>query len=118
VAERFERHLRSALERVERAIVVTHHPAFYGVSFPRSGPPVQLDSFLWGAFAGNRTVEEVIRRQARRVAFAFSGHTHREREGEWEGAGGYNIGGDYGFKRLLWLEWPAGAVTAHTFGQG
>jgi hypothetical protein len=22
------------------------------------------------------------------------------------------------FKRVLWLEWPAGAVTAHTFGQG
>jgi hypothetical protein len=29
---------------------------------------------------------------------------------------GFNIGGDYNFKRLLLLDWPAGRVAAHVFG--
>ena len=28
---------------------------------------------------------------------------------------GYNVGSDYHFKRLIWLDWPAGAVTAEEF---
>ena len=34
----------------------------------------------------------------------------------WHGIRGYNVGGDYHFKRLLWLDWPAGTVSAHQFG--
>ena len=30
---------------------------------------------------------------------------------------GYNVGGDYHFKRLLRLSWPAGTVTATEFGE-
>ena len=29
---------------------------------------------------------------------------------------GYNIGGDYHYKRLLLLDWPAGTVEEHVFG--
>jgi 3',5'-cyclic AMP phosphodiesterase CpdA len=116
VVSAFEAQLRASLEQVARAVVVTHHPPFYGLSFPRPGPPVFLDSFLWDAFAGNRALEEVLLRHAGRVAFAFCGHTHRERENTLEGIRGYNVGGDYSFKRLLWLEWPAGTVEAHQFG--
>jgi hypothetical protein len=95
---------------------VTHHPSFYGLSFPRPGPPTTLDGLLWDAFTGNRALEEVLARHADRVAFAFCGHTHRAREGSLGSIRGYNGGGDYHFKRLLWLEWPAGKVTAHQFG--
>ncbi|MBI1914018.1 MAG: metallophosphoesterase family protein [Planctomycetes bacterium] len=116
VVATFERLLRDSLAVVGKAIVVTHHPPFYGLSVPRPGPPTDLDSLLWDAFCGNRAMEEVLARHADRIAFAFCGHTHRERENTLNGIRGYNVGGDYHFKRLLWLEWPAGTVTAHQFG--
>jgi predicted phosphohydrolase len=116
VAAKLERQLDEALAQVARAVVVTHHPPFFDLGFPRDGPPVELDSFLWDAFCGNRAVGEVLRRHADRVAFAFCGHTHRQREATLDGIRGYNIGGDYHFKRLLWLSWPQGTVEAHQFG--
>jgi predicted phosphohydrolase len=116
IVERFESNLRSALAQVGRALVVTHHPPFYGLSFDRPGPPEKLDSFLWDAFCGNRAIEEVLTRYADRVAFAFCGHTHRARENSFHGIRGYNIGGDYHFKRLLTLDYPSGQASAQEFG--
>jgi predicted phosphohydrolase len=116
VVTTFERRLCEALATVGRAVVVTHHPPFYGLSFPRPGSPTDLDSLLWDAFCGNHHMEEVLARYADRIDFAFCGHTHRQRENMLKGIRGYNVGGDYHFKRLLWLEWPAGKVTAHQFG--
>ena len=75
--------------------MVAHHPPFYGLSFPRPGPPTPLDGLLWDAFAGNARVEEVLTRHADRIAFAFCGHTHGERESTLGPIRGYNIGGDY-----------------------
>ena len=109
-------HLRTALAAVPRAIVVTHHPPFYGLTFPRPRPPVHLDGLLWDAFSGNRALEELLRGTQARIAFAFCGHTHRARENNLGGIRGYNVGGDYHFKRLLCLDWPEGKVEAHTFG--
>jgi predicted phosphohydrolase len=116
VVQAFEKHLTEALEQVGKVIAVTHHPAFYAQSFPRDGEPLDLDDYLWDAFGGNCALEEVLQRHADRIAFAFCGHTHRQREAALGGIRGYNIGGDYHFKRLLWLEWPAGEVEAHQFG--
>lgn len=116
VTATLERHLEQAAAQVGRLLVVTHHPPFYGLSFPRSGPPVLLDSFLWDAFAGNIGVEQLLQRHTDRIAFAFCGHTHCARENTWEGIRGYNVGSDYPFKRLLWLDWPSGTVEAHQFG--
>jgi predicted phosphohydrolase len=115
VTATLERQLHAALRQAGKAIVVTHHPPFYGLSFPRLGPPVDLDGFLWDAFAGNVGVEQLLARQAERIPFAFCGHTHRARENTLEGIRGYNVGSDYPFKRLLWLEWPAGTVEEHQF---
>jgi predicted phosphohydrolase len=112
----FECHLQSALEHVSRAIVVTHHPPFYGLSFPRLEPPTSLDGLLWDAFTGNCAMEQLLARHAERIAFAFCGHTHRARQTDWHGIRGYNIGGDYHFKRLLCLDWPSGNMEAHQFG--
>jgi predicted phosphohydrolase len=109
-------HLEQALRQASRAIVITHHPPFYDLSFPRPGPPVLLDSFLWDAFAGNVGVEQVLARFADRIAFAFCGHTHVERHSTLGGIQGYNVGSDYPVKRLLRLDWPAGTVEAHQFG--
>src|SRR5262245_6358214 len=33
------RHLEESLGKVGRAVVVTHHPPFYGLGFPRPSPP-------------------------------------------------------------------------------
>ncbi len=115
-ADALERHLHDALAKVEKVIVVTHHPPFRGISFPSSGRTDDLDALLWAAFGGNARVEDLLARHADRIAFAFCGHTHRERENTLGGIRGYNIGGDYHYKRLLWLEWPSGTVEAHSFG--
>jgi predicted phosphohydrolase len=109
-----ETHLQQALAEADQSIVVTHHPPFYGLSFPRQ--TVTLDSLLWDAFGGNRALEAVLSRHADRVPFAFCGHTHRARENQLEGIRGYNIGSDYHFKRLLVLDWPARTIEAHQFG--
>src|SRR5207248_8751618 len=101
VVANFQRHLQQALGQAERAVVVTHHPPFYGLSFPRLGPPTTTDGLLWDAFAGNRSLEAILEKNADRVGFAFCGHTHRARENSLGPIRGYNIGGDYHFKRLL-----------------
>jgi predicted phosphohydrolase len=117
VVAAFERHLRAALAQVSRVVVVTHHPPLYDLGFPRPGPTTDLDPLLWDAFCGNRQIENLLYAHSDRVAFTFCGHTHRARECLTDSMRGYNVGGDYHFKRLLLLEWPAGEVTAHDFGQ-
>jgi predicted phosphohydrolase len=112
----FEKHLQEALAQVSNVIVVTHHPPCYGLSFPhQADAPLSDDALLWDAFAGNRLMEDVLTRHAERIAFAFCGHTHREREHGFGAARGYNIGGDYHFKRLLLVDWPTGSVQTHEF---
>jgi 3',5'-cyclic AMP phosphodiesterase CpdA len=112
----FEQHLHQASAEVDQVIVVTHHPPFYGLSFPRADRPTTLDDLLWEAFAGNRTVEAILVRYAERIPLAFCGHTHRARENSLGRIRGYNIGGDYSFKRLLQLDWPGGTPRSHVFG--
>jgi hypothetical protein len=72
---------------------------------------------MWEAFSGNVRLEEELRQRADRIRFAFCGHTHYARDGDWEGIRGHNVGGDYHFKRLLWLNWPSGDVQALEFGK-
>ena len=131
VVATLERHLDEARRRARHVIVVTHHPPFYGLSFPRpprdgvnaAGPSPEdpndtlfLDRVLWDAFGGNRALEEVLGRHQAAVRFAFCGHTHLAREHRLGTIHGFNIGGDYHFKRLLRLDWPGGEVVAHQFG--
>jgi predicted phosphohydrolase len=116
VVDTLAQHLRQALEQVERVIVVTHHPPMRCISFPEKQPPLTLDDLLWEAFGGNRALEELLARHAERIAWAFCGHTHRTRRAIWHGIRGHNIGGDYHFKRLLWLNWPRGNACEYQFG--
>jgi predicted phosphohydrolase len=111
-----EKHLQQALTQIGQVIVVTHHPSFPGLSFPRPTPATTIDCLLWEAFTGNRQVEAVLAQHADRIPFVFCGHTHRDRENRLGRIRGYNIGGDYHFKRLLILDWPTGTIEAHVFG--
>ncbi len=114
VVAALERQLDEALQQVSRAIVVTHHPAFRGLNFPETGPPT-VDRMLWRALSGNCRLEEVLQRHAERIPLVFSGHTHRSRENTFGPIRGINIGGDYDWKRLLRLRWPAGTMEAAEF---
>ncbi len=116
VVDRLESQLLAAMDRTGHIILLTHHPSFPGISFPRSDGPHFLDELLWDAFGGNRRLQEFMTKHADRIDFAFCGHTHRAREGNLGPIRGYNIGGDYHFKRLLLLDWPARTVEAHVFG--
>ncbi len=115
VVETLLGHLDQALAEVDRAIVVTHHPTFRGLNYP-AREPLGLDELLWRAYSGNTLLEEALALRAERIEFAFCGHTHCAREGDLAGIRGFNIGGDYHFKRLLWLDWPSGNVQAVEFG--
>jgi len=74
------------------------------------------DGLLWEGVSGNVALEEVLAQNAARIPFVFSGHTHRARNGELAGIRGYNVGGDYHFKRLLCIDWPERTVQEHVFG--
>lgn len=117
VTGRLERNLQLALEQVDKLVLVAHHPPYYDLGFPRDESAIELDGYLWDAFCGNMRIEQLLERYASRIVFAFCGHTHRARESRWQGIRGYNVGSDYHFKRLLWLEWPTGTMTARDFGQ-
>ncbi len=117
VVARFRDHLTQACNAVDRAIVVTHHPPFYGLGFPRPCPPTSLDSLLWDALCGNQAMERELEKAETRIPFAFCGHTHRARTNRLGAIAGHNIGGDYHFKRLLWLSWPTGTIVSHQFGE-
>ncbi len=115
LAAHLAQHLQEALGQSARALVVTHHPPFRAIAFPSTSHPQTLDEVLWAALGGNTRTEELLAQHAPRIPFAFCGHTHRAREGHLGSIHGYNIGGDYRFKRLLWLEWPSGRVEAQSF---
>jgi hypothetical protein len=116
VVAAFEQQLMQAFAQVEHALVLTHHPAFHGISFPRLAPAHGLDPLLWEALSGNRSMEAVLARHAACIPFIFSGHTHRDVEAALGPARGINIGGDYHFKRMLIVDWPSGAIEAFVFG--
>ena len=111
-----EHQLTEALGQVDRAIVMTHHPAFHGIGFPRATPAQGLDELLWVALAGNRGMETLLEIHAERIPLIFSGHTHRATEASLGPARGINVGGDYHFKRMLTIDWPALTIETHVFG--
>lgn len=107
--------LRRVLAEVPAAVLVAHHPPFRGLNYPKE-IPLDLDALLWEAFSGNAELEELLAEYGGRVPLAFCGHTHFAREASLGPTRGFNVGGDYHFKRLLRVEWPAGTVTATEYG--
>ncbi|MBX9584209.1 MAG: metallophosphoesterase [Gemmataceae bacterium] len=107
-------HLRQALRQVPAALLVTHHPMVRGLNYPKPDPP-DLDALLWECFSGNEGTERLLAEFTGRVPVAVCGHTHFARDGVFGRTRGYNVGGDYHFKRLLRFDWPAGQMTAAEF---
>ena len=114
VFDRLASHLEHALERQPHALVVTHHPPIRGLLYDTPEPP-PLDGLLWRAFSGNTRVEELLLRYSDRIPAVWCGHTHSARYCRHGTMHGYNIGGDYQFKRLQMYDWPAGTVTEIDF---
>ena len=108
-------HLREALEWAPAAIVVTHHPPFRGLNYPKP-EPMDLDALLWEAFSGNAELEDLLTSYADRVPLVFCGHTHCARQANLGPTRGFNVGGDYNAKRLLRFDWPVETVQAIEFG--
>lgn len=108
-------HLQLASDLGHKVIVVTHHPACRAISFPRLDSQPTIDSLLWEALSGNQILEEELMKFKHCIAYLFSGHTHRERKEDWQGIEGYNIGGDYHYKRQLELSWPDRSVVVREF---
>ena len=109
-------HLNDALKCVPAALLVAHHPPFRGLNYPKR-EPLDLDGLLWEAFSGNDAMERLLAEHGERIPIALCGHTHFAREGRLGPTRGYNIGGDYHFKRLLRFDWPLGEVRATEFGE-
>jgi predicted phosphohydrolase len=116
IAAALEKQFEDVLERAGTTILVTHHPPIRDLSFPQPPPPHDIDQLLWAALMGNRAVEELIARHASRLALTFCGHIHRAREAAIGPGRGFNVGGDYHFKRLLWFDSPDEPAVAHQFG--
>ena len=106
--------LDAMLEQVSRAIVVVHHPPVRGLLFAAQ-KPLSLDALLWRAFSGNTRLEAALTERASRIPFVFCGHTHSAGTCNVNGMRGINVGGDYHFKRLIWLDWPSGEVSEEEF---
>jgi predicted phosphohydrolase len=106
--------LDTALARVTKAMVVVHHPPIRGLLYPAREPP-PLDALLWRAFSGNSRLELALTKRSQHIPFVFCGHTHTARTCEVDGMRGINIGGDYHFKRLVWIEWPGGDIHEEEF---
>jgi predicted phosphohydrolase len=114
VVARLGEHLRQAVQLAEGVVLVTHHPPFRALNYPKP-EPLDLDAAMWEAFSGNEALERLLGEYAGRIRFAFCGHTHYARDGALGPIRGFNVGGDYHFKRLLRLAWPDGTVEATVF---
>jgi 3',5'-cyclic AMP phosphodiesterase CpdA len=116
VADALANHLENALSAAASAILVAHHPPVRELSFPEPEGAPDIDRLIWVALMGNRRVEELLNHRAGRLPLTFCGHTHRAREATVAGGRGFNIGGDYHFKRLLWFDSPTAPAIIHQFG--
>jgi 3',5'-cyclic AMP phosphodiesterase CpdA len=115
-AAALEVHLEAALSQAASAVLVAHHPPVRELSFPEPDGVPDFDRLLWVALMGNRSMEELLNRRAGRLPLTFCGHTHRAREAAVAGGRGFNVGGDYHFKRLIWFESPTAPAVIHQFG--
>ena len=109
IVNTFEQHLTQALTQVEHALVMTHHPAFQGISFPRSAPAQGLDSLLW---EGCPARLRIVLKHAQ--AHPSSSATHRERA--LLGRARLQHRRRLPLQRMLMLDWPTRTIETFIFG--
>lgn len=112
VVHRFQAQLAELPETVRRVIVLQHHPPVRELFYPSALET--LEQRFWLAYTGNRRMEAVVKSDAR-VTTVFCGHTHAACSVDVDGRQYRNIGGDYHFKRLLYLDTDTGEEQAWDF---
>lgn len=113
LVERFREQVAALPSSVERLTVIQHHPPVRELFYPSA--LTTLDQRFWLAYTGNRRMEEAVLAEPR-VRTVLCGHTHAFQE-VWVGERRcLNIGGDYGWKRLLLLDTETGEERWWEFG--
>ena len=114
VVDRFRDQLRGLPGNVERVTVIQHHPPVRALFYPT--PLVTVDQRVWLAYTGNRRMQDLVLNEPR-VRHVICGHTHAACEADILGKRCLNIGGDYGWKRLLLLDTVTGEEQSWEFGR-
>lgn len=108
----FRGQLEALPATVERIIAVQHHPPVRELFYPSALTTV--DQRFWLAYTGNRTMEAAVLEDAR-VSHVFCGHTHATVDAVVQGKRCRNVGGDYHWKRLVWLDTETSEEGAEEF---
>ncbi len=114
VVDRFRRHLAELPGEVERVVVAQHHPPVRELFYPT--PITSVDGRFWMAYTGNRAMQEAVLADPR-ISHVFCGHTHAACEATVAGKRCLNVGGNYGWKRLLLVDTASGEEQAWEFGR-
>lgn len=112
LAERLRRQLDQLDPAVDSILLLTHHPAMRELC--SLAPPTALEARAWMAYGGNLTVDALVRADSR-IRLALSGHTHHAISTRSDSLAVHNIGGDYDWKRLLWIDTHSWEVSAIRF---
>jgi predicted phosphohydrolase len=114
LVSRFEAQLEALPASVERIVVAQHHPPVRELFYPT--PVSTVDQRFWLAYTGNRRMQDAVLADPR-VRWVLCGHTHAFCAAEVGGRQCRNIGGDYGWKRLLLVDTETGEETWWDFGK-
>ncbi len=120
VVHRLQEQLTALPADVERVVCIQHHPPLEGLFYPT--PIRSTEGKFWLAYTSNRAMQDLVLSDPR-IHTAICGHTHAYVECETarpDGGApvhGINIGGDYGWKRLLLLDTDTGERQWWNFGQ-
>lgn len=99
---------------VTSVVVLQHHPPVRELFYPTA--LTTLDQKFWLAYTGNRRMQELVLGDPR-VTTVVCGHTHAACSATVAGKRCLNVGGDYGWKRLLLLDTDTGEEWAEEFGR-
>jgi Icc-related predicted phosphoesterase len=105
VVARFREQLSGLPSTVERVIAVQHHPPVRELFYPT--PLTTTYQRFWLAYTGNRRMQDAVLSDPR-IATVICGHTHAACTADVNGKRCLNVGGDYGFKRLLLIDTESG----------
>lgn len=97
---------------VERVIVAQHHPPLRELFYPTAA--TTAEQRFWLAYTGNRRMEAAVL-GVPGVGWVFCGHTHAALAADVEGRRCRNVGGDYGWKRLILIDTLTGEEHAQEF---
>ncbi|MCC2672418.1 MAG: metallophosphoesterase [Armatimonadetes bacterium] len=112
VVGRFREQLAGLPTDAEQVIAIQHHPPVRELFYPT--PLTTTYQRFWLAYTGNRRMQDAVLSDSR-ITTLICGHTHAACSADVAGKRCLNVGGDYGFKRLLLLDTETGSEDAWEF---